>query len=236
MVSENICKVKLVINNDGDLDIIDETDYSDCTQEHAILERVILRDSDSKWEAGGDVKDLIHSDDPVVLKNDHTVDLVYDGRYLYQKIVIPATHSETPEGTNYCWYDCDANVVYYREQESGTGVEVTDFDELYDFVSNNHPNNTKWCATEFFSIYNLVKCFVYSEANKIDDFVKNGCGELCKPDDKLDMLVSLLTILNYLIKIHDFDRASILLNRVNVCGGFCKDFAKNIKGCGCGKA
>ena len=48
MVSENICKVKLVINNDGDLDIIDETDYSDCTQEHAILERVILRDSDSK--------------------------------------------------------------------------------------------------------------------------------------------------------------------------------------------
>ncbi len=83
-----------------------------------------------------------------------------------------------------------------------------------------------------------MKCFIQTNQLKINNFLKNNCGGNCKDtirlDTNADILLTAITVLNYLINKGEFDRASQILNSLDVCGSLCSEFNDDLNGCGCG--
>jgi hypothetical protein len=97
--------------------------------------------------------------------------------------------------------------------------------------------NVFWFDDVFFSIYNLVKCFIITEKNRLDNIFNNSCRITCtnNPDAaNADFLASAIFVLRYMIKNNNYIAAQELLNRLQVCNGLCKNVRKSLKNCGCG--
>lgn len=231
--------LSLTINNEGNLDIVDTSSYDGCIQSewHAVFERTGLANNpDNQWVIGDDVDPMVvdNLDD---LRHNHTIELPGDGCFIFEKLVIPTDAHEAPIGVDYCYYNRNDKKVYFIDAEYGKPTELKTFDEVFDAVWGKNLDNCFWGGGEIFSIFNLIKCFIYLEYNKINDFLRNKCMGDCgnnKNDENLDILLSAITILNYLIEANEFDKASQLLNGLNICGSLCRDLDDSIKGCGCG--
>jgi len=207
----------LSTNSDGNLVVTDNTDYSEWSTDvsnHTAVERLL----DNKCNVM-EVRTSTISNPP----ENNVWDLVFDGMYTYQKLILP-TYGH--EGDSDCYYD---DGKFYLN-----GEEVT-FDDIWKVKSENM--NVFWFDDVFFSIYNLVKCFVITEKNRLDNIFNNSCRITCtdNPDAaNADFLASAIFVLRYMIKNNNYVSAQELLNRLQVCNGLCKNVRKSLKTCGCG--
>lgn len=204
-------------DSEGNLTITDTTDYSEWTTDisnHTVIERLL--DYNSK---------MIDTKSSTLQNSSESYfELLADGMYVYQRLILP-THGH--EGNSDCYYD-DGKIYL--------NGEVVEFEEIWKDKSENV--NVFWFDDVFFSIYNLVKCFIITERNRLNSIFDNGCRIQCTNNPyaaNADFLASAIFVLRYLIKQNRYVEAQELLNRLHTCGGLCKDVKRHLKQCGCGE-
>ena len=101
-----------------------------------------------------------------------------------------------------------------------------------DYLSNNTEigNQTFFCKKIALTYCNLIKCFVSLQSN----LAKSLCDTSCEKTDvyNRDFLLSTIYVLDYLRDINNFKEAQRILDNINECGGFCKEFDTLTK-CNC---
>lgn len=218
--------------NDGHFD----NDHS-----HAVLQRLlIVKDGDDNQ-----VKDkkLVVADTIEKLRNPWEVKNITNGLYYYQKMVLP-TIDHITNANETLWYDEAYNKVFYFDYDSQVSVEFdpwNDFDEIYSILRKEYPDNCFYFDDYTFSIYGLVECYVMTERERINNYLRNNCQGNCSKgindiDARADILLAAIMVLKDLMKKGEFFEAQRILNGLNTCGNLCKKYMNNLKGCGCGGA
>ena len=211
--------IKLSTNSEGNLVVIDSTNYSEWSEDvsnHTSIER-LLDDKCNVLEVR--MKALSDSESEAAVP----FELIEDGMYKYQKLILP-TYGH--EGNSDC---------YYKDGKLYLNNEEVSFDVIWEQKSENV--NVFWYDDLFFSIYNLVKCFALKEKNRLDNIFNNGCRVACTNNPEAadaDFLASAIFVIQYLTKDNNYVAAQAILNRLRTCSGLCKDVKKSLKNCGCG--
>lgn len=214
--------IEIGIDDNGYLAPIDRTPYERWEEDityHAVIERVL--------DSNGEVvearsKIMQHERDYENMRLTDPYKLPSDGLFTYQKILVPTIGHENGSS---CYYDDGSFYI------NGSEVE---FDELWNNKSDL--SNVFWFDDDIFTIYNLVKCYVLTEKDRLDKVFKNGCKLDCSNNSNAanaDFLASAIFVLNYLIDLSRFGEAQSILERLNTCNGICKDFRDSLNGCGC---
>lgn len=210
-------EITLSANDQGNIVLTDNTDYSEWATDvsnHTVIERLLNYNS----------KVLETKVSTVPNSTESYFELSADGMYIYQRLILP-THGH--EGNSDCYYD--DGKIYLDEQE-------VDFESVWEQKSENV--NVFWFDDVFFSIFNIVKCFILTEQNRLNSIFENGCRVQCTSNPyaaNADFIASAIFVLRYLVKENRYVEAQELLNRLQTCSGLCKDVKKSLKECGCGE-
>lgn len=101
-----------------------------------------------------------------------------------------------------------------------------------DYLSDNTEigNQTFFCKKIALTYCNLIKCFVSLQSNLTNSL----CDTSCEKIDiyNRDFLLSTIYVLDYLRDINNFKEAQRILDNINECGGFCKEF-DTLNKCNC---
>lgn len=219
--------IRLIINDEGKLVPIDDTDYSEWGPDiynHVVIERLLNFDSEVIDTIVTEVtEDCSYQD----VKKLSYFELPYDGAFTYQKLILPiGSHAGLESGSH---------AAYYEDGELYIDGQPACFDDVWAIKADS--DSTFWFDDMVFSIYNLVKCFILLEKERLNKILNNGCKFACtdNPDGaKSDFLAAAILVLQHLIAEKKFVEAQTLLNRLNTCNGLCKDVKGSLKGCGCG--
>lgn len=209
-------EITLTTNADGNLVLIDNTDYSEWATDvsnHTVIERLLNYDSK-----------VLKTKVSTLSNEDSYFELIADGMYVYQRLILPTFGHE---GNSDCYYD--DGKIYLDGNEST-------FEAIWEEKSENL--NVFWFDDVFFSIFNLVKCFILTERDRLNRIFENGCRIQCTDNPyaaNADFLASAIFVLRYLIKQNRYIEAQGLLNRLQTCNGLCKDLKHHLKECGCGE-
>lgn len=208
--------ITLSADPNGNLIVKDSTNYSEWETDvsnHTVIERLLNYNSQV----------LETKVSTLSMSLDSAFDLISDGMYIYQKLIIP---TESHDGDDSCYYE-DGKIYW--------NGDVVEFEDVW--CSKSDILNVFWFDDVFFSIFNLVKCFIITETNRLNSIFENGCRIQCTNNPyaaNADFLASALFVLRYLIKQNKYLEAQALLNRLQTCSGLCKDVRKSLKECGCG--
>ena len=227
---------------------IDETPYErwindgdfDNDHQHMILQRLVSV-IDGEDNVVIDTVSINVADSIEELRNPFEKGNMLNGLYYYQKMLIPAAdHVST---SNEQLYFDDNLKVHYIDTDAGSDIELdpsSDFDEIYELLRQNYPDNCFYFDDYAFSMYSLVECYVLTERERINNYLKNNCQGKCNnfsdADTKADILLAAITVIRNLLEKEEFFEAQKILNRLNTCGNLCNKYSKTLKGCGCGRA
>lgn len=221
---------------------INDGDFDD-SQSHLVVHRLLnVVDGEDPTVVG--IK-YFASNDIDEIRDPYEVPDIANGLYYYQKLIIPfGEHSS--DANEHLYYKTEDGKVYYDDIDSGTSVEynlnnIDDFDAVYEIVRKVYPDNCFYFDDYSFTIYDLVECYVLTERERINNYLKNNCRGNCKNGDvdltdKSDILLATIMVLKDLMEKGDFFEAQRILNGLNTCGNLCKKYTKSLKGCGCGRA
>ena len=217
--------------NDGQLD---------SGHSHAILQRLVAvvdGENNTLFATSCEIATTVDE-----LRNPWEVQNIHNGLYYYQKLLLP-TVSHAVDSNEILWYDLDHGVVKYYDEDSGEESTYnlwSDFDDIYEIVRKEYPDNCFYFDDYSFSIYSLVECYVLTEKDRISAYLSNNCKNNCETykeiDYKSDILLAAINVLNDLMEKGDFFEAQRILNGLNTCGNLCKNYGQTLKGCGCGGA
>ena len=229
--------MEIGIDDSGSLFVQDKTQYEywivdQLDIHHMVFERVLEFSEDD--ENLNIIAESVSSADSIAkLRADKIFELPKDGFYHYQKIIVP---TEDHAGQADCYAD-EQGRLYLRDDGE---VRFVDFDTAFEFISNARTGNGFWFDDYVFTIYNLIKCYVLTEKQRIANWLKNNCRADCDTistiNTNADILMAAVTVLTYLISKEQFVEAYRLLNGLRTCNSLCKDFVEDIKGCGCGQS
>lgn len=229
--------MEIGIDDSGDLFVVDKSPYDRWIEEyqsdidHVVYERVIEYSEDDE-KLNIVAENTVSATSIEELKANKTFDLPRDGLYHYQKIIVP-TESHRGESKVFS----DGTNLYFDDDNT---IVTIDFTAAFDYVNDVNTGNAFWFDDYVFSIYNLIKCYVLTEKQRIANWLKNNCRADCNTistiNTNADILMAAVTVLTYLISKRQFVEAYRLLNGLRTCNSLCKDFVDDIKGCGCGKS
>lgn len=210
-------EIVLSANEDGNIVLTDRTNYSEWTTDvsnHTVIERLLNYNS----------KVLETKVSTVSNSTDSYFELISDGMYVYQRLILP-THNH--DGNTDCYYE--DGKIYLDGNEA-------QFEDVWKVKSENV--NVFWFDDVFFSIFNIVKCFILMESNRLNSIFENGCKIQCTDNPyaaNADFLASAIFVLRNLVRQNRYVEAQELLNRLQTCSGLCKDVKRSLKECGCGE-
>lgn len=246
MASTDQLNITLTITDDGKLQPIDNTDYAQLSCEsdslvichhHSVVEYVTGPDgfTFSRWRHWDPSKydGLID-----FYKDEDSIELEGDGVYYYYKAILPCNYNSAPwspypyshPGNDkfYCIYGQDKILSV----ETGKEVAFGDFWDDRDNSNNVFSNSEQ----TFVTIYDLIKCFVLTERDRLNEAFKNGCDLSCKESPlglKANLLAVIVFLLWHYVKDGKWDKAKALYERIQVCNGLCNTVKKQLKSCGC---
>lgn len=216
--------------NDGHLDNL---------HSHAKIQRLVSI-SDAEENTLID-SDLVVASTVEELRNPWEVERLKNGLYYYQKLLLP-TQGHVTAANEILWYEVASEKVFYYDndsQEISIYDPIEDFDDIYSLVRKEYPDNCFYFDDYTFTIYDLVRCYVLAERDRINNYFKNNCKEACNKNSDLqqrvDILLAAIMVINDLLERGDFFEAQRILNGLNTCGSLCKEFVdQGINSCGCG--
>lgn len=215
--------------------------YLDNGHEHMVLQRV-LKIVDGETPRVIDSVSIKVTNEIEVLRDPFEKENLANGLYYYQKMLIPASDHITTANER-LYFDSN-NKVHWVDSDSGINVILdpsSDFDEIYDILRDKYPDNCFYFDDYSFTIYDLVRCYVLTERDRINNYLKNNCKGACVVNNDLqqraDILLAAIMVINNLLERGDFFEAQRILNGLNTCGHLCKDYVdKGLNSCGCGRA
>ena len=195
-----------------------------------------------------DVKDVVHTDISVgdsieKYRNPFEVKNLSNGLYYYRKLLIPVySESDGSEVDEYLWFDTETNKVVYYDVDSMIFKEFDpekDIDDIYEIVREKTPKDCFHFDDFSFSIYQLVRCYVLAERDRINQYLKNGCMA-CKNSfdlsNKSDILLAAINVITALIEKEEYFEAQRILDSLMSCGKLCEDSMNDdLNNCGCGR-
>lgn len=212
----------------------------DNNHSHVILQRLLsIHDGDNNEIAAAN---LTIADTVDELRDSWEVNDISNGLYYYQKIVLP-TQDHTVNSNEILWYNTDSQKVYYYDTDLEQLTEYNpwnDFDDIYSILREEYPDNCFYFDDYSFSIYGLVECYVMTERERINNYLKNNCRSNCNNrnndnlNEKADILLAAIMVIKHLMEKGDFFEAQRILNGLNTCGNLCKKYMNTLKNCGCG--
>lgn len=214
--------------------------YLDNEHEHLVLQRIVqIIDGDDNQLVGFDMK---QADTVEKLRDPYEKKELINGLYYYQKILIPSEEHVTTSNVK-LYFDSNL-LVHYEDTDEGVSKiynPKSDFDEIYEVLRDEYPDNCFYFDDYAFTIYSLVECYILTERERINNYLKNNCRAKCNNgisdlDTRADILMAAIYVLRDLIEKKDFFEAQRILNGLNTCGNLCKKYTKTLKGCGCGKS
>lgn len=237
--------MEIGINDNGELEVIDQTPYGrwivagEFDADHQVLERAVLNDGSADPEIV--VFSNLYGTTPEELRHSTTYDIPGNGLYHYQKLVIPTYEHAQTHANEFLYYR--NGTVYYVDSDSVIQQQwsniAEDFDEIYEIVINDKISNCFHFDEDSFSMYDLLKCYILTEQERIQNYLNNNCSNNCAKsqdlDERADILLAAVMVLQHLIEIGDFFEAQRILNGLSTCGNLCKNFLNKLKGCGCGR-
>ena len=214
--------------------------YLDNEHSHMVLQRLLyIEDGDHNSEVDGVSIKIANTIEE--LRDPFEKEGLTNGLYYYQKMLIPASDHVTISNER-LYYDENLKVHYV---DTDLGLERVfdpsiDFDEIYSILRDVYPDNCFYFDDYALTIYDLVKCYLLTERERINNYLRNNCQANCKDVSDLnaraDILLAAITVIRDLIAKEDFFEAQRILNALNTCGGLCKRYNKPLKGCGCGRS
>lgn len=234
---------------DNNFNAIDKTPYErwiidgylDNEHGHMVLQRLVqvIDGGDNQVVDGVSVQ---IADTVEELRDPYVKENLTNGLYYYQKMLIPSEDHVTPSNER-LYYDSN-NIVHYIDEDEGTHETFNPlykFDDIYEILREEYPDNCFYFDDYSLTIYDLVECYVLTEHERINNYLKNNCSGNCGNgkddlDYKSDILLAAINVINDLIEKGDFFEAQRILNGLNTCGNLCKKYTKNLKGCGCGRS
>ena len=213
--------------------------YLDNSHDHVKIQRLIsMKDGDDNTSVNFQ-KTIESTIDG--LRNPYQVEHLTNGIYYYQKLLLP-TQDHVGVVQKTLWYDVTDNLVHHFNVS--TEIEQVydpenDFDDIYTLVRKEYPDNCFFFDDYSFTIYDLIRCYILTERERINNYLKNNCSGNCSPgpnnlDAKADILLATIMVIKDLIEKGDYFEAQRILNGLNTCGSLCSEFANELKGCGCG--
>ena len=187
-----------------------------------------------------EVTNPIATQNPMEIEKPYEYKDAEDGVYLYQKIIVPSQEAVGARADNQMYFVDNETIIYIDDD----GIEheynySSDFDKIFEIInSESAPDNCFIFDDKAFTLYNLMKCYLSVEKDRINDYIRNGCKGDCVKGKcsygKEDILLSSIIILKALLEQDEIDAANILLERLhNNCSGLCKDLNSSKNGCGC---
>lgn len=175
------------------------------------------------------------------IKEPFEVKDVTNGLYYYQKIIIPLADHITDTNERLYW---DGSKVCYEDLDTGdfqtfSLKTIDSFDDVYDIIRNKLPDNCFYYDEYSLTIFDLIQCYVLTERERINNYLKNNCHGLCENtysdlDERADILLAAIMVIKDLMRRGDFFEAQRILNGLQTCGNLCKKYMNSLKGCGCG--
>lgn len=215
--------------------------YLDDQHPHAKLQRLVsVEDGDNNALIDSDLVIATTVDE---LRDPWEVERLKNGLYYYQKLLLP-TQGHTTSANEVLWYETASGKIFYYDvdsKETSSYDPVEDFDDVYSIVRKEYPDNCFYFDDYSFTIYDLVRCYVLTERDRINNYLKNNCKGACVVNNDLqqraDILLAAIMVINNLLERGDFFEAQRILNGLNTCGHLCKDYVdKGLNSCGCGGA
>lgn len=215
--------------------------YLDDQHPHAKLQRLVsVEDGDNNALIDSDLVIATTVDE---LRDPWEVERLKNGLYYYQKLLLP-TQGHTTSANEVLWYETASGKIFYYDvdsKETSSYDPVEDFDDVYSIVRKEYPDNCFYFDDYSFTIYDLVRCYVLTERDRINNYLKNNCNGACVVNNDLqqraDILLAAIMVINNLLERGDFFEAQRILNGLNTCGHLCKDYVdKGLNSCGCGGA
>ena len=240
---------------------IDKTPYSDWisrgifdnNNSHAVMQRLIqVIDGDDSKQIDFNGPTVVSSGEnpnipPEELSNPYIKENLTNGLYYYQKLILPVSGDHESGANEYIEYvvvEGGEDYVLYVDEDSSTSETfdpISDFDEIYELVRRKQTDNCFYFDDYSLSIYDLIECYLLTERDRINNYLKNNCKGNCDNaisdiDARADILLAAIMVIKDLIEKEDFFEAQRILNGLNTCGNLCKKYAKNLNGCNCGGA
>lgn len=180
-----------------------------------------------------------------VLFTEHTsfLDEVYfevikDGYYKITHIILPTIK----------WLERQKQNKYF-DLSFYNAIYVTDGNNIYKYLNNalkkcnveevkmvNSTGTTiSRCTKPFFSTYNLYKCYI-NYCKQLFEQISSKCIEDSKNDTFIrDFIWMTVNVINYYIEQEQYIEAQRLLEEINGCNGFCREYYPKltINNCGC---
>lgn len=185
--------------------------------------------------------DLVIASTVEELRNMWEVNKLKNGLYYYQKLLLP-TQGHITAANDILWYEVDSGKVFYYNndtKETSSYDPIEDFDDIYSLVRKKYPDNCFYFDDYVFTIAALVRCYILTERDRINNYLKNNC-RVCSTNSDLqqraDILLAAIMVVNDLLEKEDFFEAQRILDRLDTCGSLCKDYIdQGINICGCGR-
>ena len=182
---------------------------------------------------------------PEAMRNPFEVSGLTNGLYYYQKLIIPFDNHLSGANEHLYCKSTDGK-IYYEDADSETSeiynlTNIDQFDEVYEIVRKNYPDNCFYFDDYSFTIYDLIECYVLAEKDRINNYLKNNCNGNCSnggsdSNSRTDVLLAAVMVLKDLMEKGDYFEAQRILNGLNTCGNLCKKYANNLNDCGCGRS
>lgn len=212
-------RMKLTIDKNGNLLPIDHTVYDEDIYDHILIDRLLDEHSNLVHMR---TTIILNEDDYHLLTDIESFEIPSDGLYTFQRLYVPL---KGHAGDSYYFddgefYDANDNVVCIEDvwENKSESMNIFWFDDL------------------FFSIYNLIECFILQQKERLNEFFRNGCDSDCSKSwdsSNVDLLAAIIFVLEHYIHKRAFYEAQALLNKIETCNGLCKNVRNKLKGCGC---
>lgn len=132
----------------------------------------------------------------------------------------------------------DGKLIYVSE--SGE-EELTDIIKAFNINKELDENSVD--SIKYFNLCHFKNCYINGLYNSLNEFLKNGCGTSCHIDKDIEnrnnLLILSLYVLNYLICNEEYDEAQRILDIITSCDGFLcpQEYYGDLTlgGCNCGK-
>ena len=155
---------------------------------------------------------------------------VEEGKHLLEVLIF----DEYSENYIYEWDRTENDLCYEMPKDGLYNYYYTIVSEKSDDVVKEFIKNLPDPDNNLFSLCKLRSCVLQKEQTMIENFA-NGCNKAGKCEKKdtsnVDILLIALYLLEHLVCIGEYSKASILLNKIQSCGGLCEDIVT--KKCNC---
>lgn len=250
--------VQLALKPNCQLEAIDHSPYETWTTDlvnHVVLEFIVYNKEEAPKEDSIVIMPIKTHKDYFYLRRSAPIQLSRDGNWHYYKLIVPCLEHLLDDASGL--YNVDEETFYYNGEfyigpENNTGIPklytieeaVAASTKSRDYLAIYKYNGSQTFIFQqnVFSVCKLNRCLVNLQRQLINDLTKSCKFKSCAVQQELklkcDLLLSAVSVLEYLIDSKNFTEAQRIIDNLSTCNSICGDDVDDFdtNSCGCGNS